>query len=339
MRAMSQINIEDLEAQGPAAHRSAADRFETAFAQDVNARAVVAVDSFGAAMRHALEIAGVGAGDEIITSPYNSRVTHSAILSLGARPVFVDVEEYSLNMNSRLIAGAITGRTKAIVVVHTAGLPADIATIHQIAAEHGLRVIEDAALAFPSEYRGTMVGGTSDFTCFGFHGLGVLCTGNPEWARQCRARSHPVNDALAADSLHHLANAESEWMRRTEIARKYNRAFGELPELQIPADRFDCEHAWNLYMLRLNMERFNIRRGEFFVRLIDQGIDARVHFIPLHVHPFCRETYGYKSEDFPVAYHEHLREVSLPICSDMSDEDADKVIEGVREIVRGSRAG
>lgn len=331
MRAMSQIKIEDLKAQDPAAHRSAVDRFETSFAQNVNARYAVAVDSFGAAMRYALEIAGVGAGDEIITSPYNSRVTHSAILSLGARPVFADVEEYSLNMNSRLIAGAITGRTRAIVPVHTAGLPADITTIHQIAGEHGLHVIEDAALAFPSEYRGTMVGGTSDFTCFGFHGLGVLCAGNPEWARQCRAKSHPLNEAYAADSLHHLANAESEWIRRTEIARMYNHAFGELPELQIPADRFDCEHAWNLYMLRLNLDLLRINRAEFMEELTRRKIDARMHFIPLHVHPYCSDVQSRQPEDFPVAYRESMREVSLPIRSEMTDIDVGDVICAVTE--------
>ena len=125
--------------------------------------------------------------------------------------------------------------------------------------------------------------------------------------------------------------------RRAEIANKYNQAFGELPELQIPADRLDSEHAWHLYMLRLNLDRLKIDRAQFIEELKKRNIGASVHFIPLHLHPYYRETYGYKPEDFPVAYREYLREVSLPIYSKMSDEDVCDVIAAVGDIVEQYR--
>ncbi len=346
MCAMSQIPLELLTCPDPAATGSARDRFEAAFAQMVGAHYAVALDSPSSALRLALEGLGVGSGDEIITSPYNSRVTADAITSVGARPVFVDVEEYSLNINSHLIAGAITARTEAILAVHVAGLPADIPAIHQIAGRHGLRVIEDAAYAFPAEYRGTRVGGVSAFTCFGFQSIsnsdgdhgGMLCTNNIQWAEQCRNSSHRMDNELAAAGLARLSNVRSMWIRRTEIARKYNHAFVEVPELQIPADRFDCEHAWTLYMLRLKLNMLTIDRTQFIEELMGRKIDARVHFIPLHMHPFCIETYGHKSEDFPVACRESMREVSLPISSDMGDEEVERVIVAVGDIVSMYRA-
>ncbi len=325
-----------------ATRTSTLHQLEAAFAQMVGTRNAVAVDSYTTALRLALEAAGVQQGDEVITSPYNSWKAAEAICSLGARPVFVDVEEYSLNINSRLVAGAVSGKTKAILAVHTAGLPADIPTIHQIASMHELRVIEDAAYAFPAEYRGTMVGGASDVTCFGLHeprnsaapNGGILCTNNTPWAEQCRLNPHRMSDALAAAGLEELAQVEAMWTRRTEIARMYNQAFAEMPELQIPADRFDCEHAWHLYMLRLNPDRLRIDRARVVEELKKRNVAASVDFIPLHIHPFSRGMDFYKLEECPVAYREYLREVSLPIHGTMSNDDADSVIGAVNEVVK-----
>jgi len=333
MHALSQVVPQAIKVRDTDLTRSNLDQFESSFAKIIGARHAIAVDSPTTACRLALETVGVGQGEEVITSPYSSTAAAEAILSLGARPAFVDVEEYSLNINSRLIAGAVTDKTKAILAVHTAGLPADIPSIHQIAGMHNLRVVEDATHAFPAEYRGVMVGGASDFTCFGLAASGVACTNNNQWAEQCRLTPLRMNEGMAGIALVQLSQAESIWTRRTEIARRYNHAFEPLPELQIPADRFDCEHAWCLYMLRVNFEQLRIDRAEFVEELRNRNIDADMHFVPLHVHPSYRGKFGCEPDDFHVAYREYLREVSLPIQSKMSDQDVEGVIRGVKDVV------
>jgi dTDP-4-amino-4,6-dideoxygalactose transaminase len=147
-----------------------------------------------------------------------------------------------------------------------------------------------------------------------------------------------MTDIAAAMGLAQLRKAESMWARRNKIADEYNRAFANIPELQIPADDSDFQHAWHLYMLRLNLDMLRIDRARFIEEMKNRNIGCSVHFIPLHIHPYYRETYGYNPEDFPVAYREYMREVSLPIYSKMSDEDVSDVINAVRDIVEKHRA-
>jgi dTDP-4-amino-4,6-dideoxygalactose transaminase len=142
-----------------------------------------------------------------------------------------------------------------------------------------------------------------------------------------------LTDIAAAIGLAQLTKAERMWERRREIAHRYNQAFASVPELQIPPDRNDCQHAWHLYMLRLNQEQLNISRNRFIEKLKARNIGASVHFIPLHLHPYYRNMYSYQPEDFPVAYREYQREVSLPIYSKMSDDDVQDVIEAVLDII------
>jgi dTDP-4-amino-4,6-dideoxygalactose transaminase len=139
-------------------------------------------------------------------------------------------------------------------------------------------------------------------------------------------------DLAAALGLAQLDKAQRMWQRRKEIAERYNQAFEPVPELQIPHDRPDCQHSWHLYMLRLNLDRLRIDRARYVQELKSRNIGTSVHFIPLHLHPYYRETYGYRAEDFPVAYQEYLREISLPIYSIMSDGDVQDVIEAVVDI-------
>jgi dTDP-4-amino-4,6-dideoxygalactose transaminase len=133
--------------------------------------------------------------------------------------------------------------------------------------------------------------------------------------------------------LAQLRKAERMWLRRKAIAERFNQAFAALPELQLPHDRADCRHAWHLYMLRLNLDRLQIDRAQFADEIKRRNIGMSVHFIPLHMHPYYRETYGYQPEDYPVAYGEFLREVSLPIYSKMSDADVQDVIDAILDIV------
>ncbi|NTU79986.1 MAG: DegT/DnrJ/EryC1/StrS family aminotransferase [Chloroflexales bacterium] len=344
-------------------------QFEAAFAAAVGAEHAVAVNSCTAAMHLALHAIGLRRGDEVITTPYTFAATAEVIRYFDARPVFVDVDAASLNIRPDLIEAAITPRTRAILPVHIAGLPADLDEIQAIACSHDLPVIEDAAHAFPSRYKGQMIGGLSDFTCFSFYATktlttgegGMLCTNSSRWAEQCRIMAlhgiskdawkrytaegswyyeilapgykYNMTDLSAAMGLAQLSKTERMLRRRQEIARCYSLAFADLPALQLPHDRPDCQHSWHLYTLRLNLDRLRISRAMFIEELKQRGIGASVHFIPLHLHPYYRETYSYQPEDFPVAHREYAREISLPIYSRMSDGDIQSVIDAVCDIV------
>jgi perosamine synthetase len=344
-------------------------QFEAEFAAAVGAKHAIAVNSCTAAMHLALEAIGLRRGDEVITTPYTFAATAEVIRYFDARPVLVDVDERCLNMRADLLEAAITGQTRALMPIHIAGLPADLDAIHAVARQHGLPVIEDAAHAFPTKYQGRMIGNLSDLTCFSFYATktlttgegGMVCTEDDTLAERCRIMAlhgiskdawkrytaegswyyeiiapgykYNMTDVAAAMGLAQLHKAERMWRRRTEIAALFNRAFGELPQLQIPHDRADCQHAWHLYMLRLNLDRLRIGRAEFVEELKRRNIGVSVHFIPLHIHPYYREAYSYRHEDFPVAYREYQREISLPIYSRMTDVDVSDVVDAVSQIV------
>lgn len=347
--------------------------FEAAFASAVGAKHAIAVNSCTAAMHLALEAVGVGQGDEVITTPYTFAATAEVIRYFQATPVFVDVDPVTLNIRPGLIEKAITSHTRAILPVHIAGLPAEMDEIHAVAERHGLPVIEDAAHAFPSKYKGRMVGSLSDITCFSFYATktittgegGMICTDDDDWAERCRVMSlhgiskdawkrytaegtwyyeivapgykYNMTDIAAAMGLAQLRKAEAMWTRRVAIARRYSQAFAGLGDLTLPADRADCQHAWHLYMLRLDPDSLSINRAEFMEELRRRNIGASVHFIPLHIHPYYRDTFCYNPADFPVSYNEYLREVSLPIYSRMDDGEVDDVIDAVKAIVLSSR--
>jgi perosamine synthetase len=213
------------------------------------------------------------------------------------------------------------------------------------------------------------------FTCFSFYATKTLTTGeggmivtdDDEWAERCRIMSlhgishdawnryaaegswyyeivapgfkYNLTDVAAAMGLAQLRKVERMWARRAEIARRYTAAFGQMPELQPPAEATaGDQHAWQLYILRLNLDRLRLDRARFMQELRARNIGASVHFIPLHLHPYYRDTYGYQPEDFPVAHREYWRLVSLPIYSRMSDRDVQDVIEAVGDIVEQNRA-
>ena len=345
-------------------------QFEAEFASAVGAKHAIAVNSCTAAMHLALEAIGLRRGDEVITTPYTFAATAEVVRYFDARPIFVDVDARTFNMRPDLLEASITPRTKAIIPIHIAGLPAEMDDILEVATRHNLPVIEDAAHAFPTHYKGRIIGSLSQFTCFSFYATktlttgegGMICTDNDEWAERCRIMAlhgiskdawkrytaegswyyeiiapgykYNMTDIAAAMGLAQLQKAERMRDRRRAIAEQFNRVFRELPAVQIPDDRDDCQHAWHLYMLRLNLNHLDIDRARFADELKQRNIGVSVHFIPLHLHPYYRETYGYQPEDFSVAYHEYLREVSLPIYSKMSDADVKDVIEAVLEIVQ-----
>ncbi len=357
-----------------------AKQFEAEFAAAVGARHGIAVNSCTAAMHLALEAIGLGPGDEVITTPYTFAATAEVVRYFDARPVFVDVDPRSLNLRPELVEAVVTPRTRAIIPTHIAGLPVDLAPIYEIAAHRGLAVIEDAAHAFPAQYRGRLIGSrvrpdVRSAVCFSFYATktittgegGMICTDDNEIADRCRIMAlhgisrdawkrytaegswyyeiiapgykYNMTDVAAAMGLAQLRKADTMWRRRCEIAEEYTRAFGMQPELEVPYDRPDSQHAWHLYMLRLNLDKLDIDRAQFMDELKTRKIGASVHFIPLHLHPYYRETYAYTPQDFPSAYREYQREVSLPIYSKMTEADVRDTIAAVLDITsRYSRA-
>jgi len=339
--------------------------FEAAFAERVGAKHAIAVNSATAAMHLALEAAGLQVGDEVITTTMTFAATAEVVRYFNAKPVLVDIDRTTLNIDAGQIEAAITPRTKAIVPVHVAGQAADLDAVHEFAQRHGLTVIEDAAHALPTVYKGRMVGAISDFTAFSFYATKTLATGeggmittnNDEWAERCRIMSlhgiskdawkrytsegswyyeivapgfkYNMTDVAAALGLVQLSKLDQMNARRQAIARAYDTAFRVHPALEPPTTSPDSTHPYHLYILRLNLDALRIDRNTFIEQLRAANIGVSVHWIPLHMHPYYRDTYGYRPDDFPVAHAEYQRMISLPIYSAMTDKDVSDVIAAV----------
>ncbi|TMF47912.1 MAG: DegT/DnrJ/EryC1/StrS family aminotransferase [Chloroflexi bacterium] len=344
-------------------------RFEREFARKVDAPYAVAVNSATAAMHLALDAIGLQPGDEVIVPVYTFTASAEVIIYFRARPVFVDVDPVTCNLNPLRLEKCITPRTRAIIVVHIAGLPAEMDSILSIARAHNLPVIEDAAHAFPTRYRGRMIGSMGDLTAFSFYATktlstgegGMLTTANAEYAERASMQSlhgisrdawkrysaegswyyeviqagykYNMTDIAAALGLHQLARCDWLLERRQTIAKRYTEVFSQWPELVTPPDPPHVEHAWHLYMLRLQLDRLTITRDAFIQELARANIGTSVHFIPLHLHPFYRETCQLVPGDFPVALDIYQRVISLPIYPGMSDDDVEDVIAAIGRII------
>lgn len=342
--------------------------FEEEFAKYVGAKHAIAVNSATAAMHIALEAAGIQAGDEVITTTFTFAATAEVVRYFNAKPILVDIDPVTLNIDVDQVAQTVTPRTKAVIPVHVGGHAANLTAIQQIADQYGLVVIEDAAHALPTHYKGQLIGSISDFTAFSFYATktlatgegGMLTTDNDEWADRCRVMSlhgiskdawnryasegswyyeiiapgfkYNMTDVAAALGLVQLSKLERMNRRRMEIAHQYDAAFNVHPALEPPTISPDSTHPYHLYVLRLNLDALTIDRSIFIEHLRTANIGVSVHWIPLHMHPYYRETYGYEPEDFPVAYAQFQRIISLPIYSAMSDQDVADVITAVTQI-------
>jgi len=349
-------------------------QFEAEFARSAGAKHAIAVNSCTAALHLALEAIGLAQGEEVLIPATTFASTAEVVRYFNARPVIVDVEPDTLCLNPALAKEAITERTRAIIPVHLAGLMADMVKLRAIADAHGLSVIEDAAHSVPTVYRERPENSLGDFVCYSFYATktlttgegGMICTENDSWAERCRIMSlhgisrdawkrytnegswyyeiiapgfkYNMTDIAAAMGLAQLRKVERMWQRRKEISERYTAEFQELPELQTPERHSsNGNHAWHLYILRLNLSRLKIDRDRFIDELKAQNIGTSVHFIPLHLHPYYRRNYGYKPEDMPVAYEEYQRVISLPIYSRMSDQDVSDVVAAVKETIARHR--
>lgn len=350
-----------------------AKEFEAEFAKFVGASHAVAVNSGTAALHLALAAIGIREGDEVIVPTMTFAATAEVVLYLGARPVLVDCEPDTLNIDPARLEAALTSRTKAIIPVHFGGQPCDMGRILDFARDRRLRVIEDAAHALPARYQNEMIGAMGDITCFSFYATKTITTGeggmatteNPEWAESMRVLSlHGINhdawkrysaegswyyevlcpgykynltDVAASLGIEQLKKCNAFFAARKRIAEAYNDGFADLPEVVTPACRPGLQHAWHLYVIQLDLDRLTITRKEFIEELKMANIGTSVHFIPLHLHPYYRDQFGYRPDDFANAACAFERIISLPIYPKMTDGDVDDVICAVRSIVEKHR--
>ena len=347
-------------------------RFEEEFRASVGARHAVAVNSCTAGMHLSLLAAGIGPGDEVITSTLTFCSTANVILHVGATPIFADVCADDLDIDPADIERRITSRTRAIMPVHYAGQACRMDKIMELARSYNLKVIEDAAHCAGASYRESPIGTIGDASVFSFYAIknlttgegGMVTTNDDElaakvrilrnqgldanaWSRYTAAGSpfyavlmpgfnYRMTDVQASLGLHQLRRLPEFNKRRAEIVVRYNRAFAELPEVETPAVRPEAGMNWHLYVVRLS--GLNLTRDEVVDELKKRGIGSAVHFLPVHMHPYYRERFGYERGAYPVAEREFERILSLPLTPQMSDADADRVVHALEEIVAAYRA-
>jgi len=346
--------------------------FEKQFAAYVGAKHAVGVSSCTAALHLALDAIGLKQGDEVLVPTTTFTSTAEVVCYFKAKPVLVDVDAKTLCMDPVDAERRITEKTRAVIPVHYAGQPCDMDVIRDMAKRHGLRVIEDAAHALPASYHGVRIGAISELTAFSFYATKTLTTGeggmittdNDElatrmrmmrlhgigrdaWKRYSAAGSwfyevldsgfkYNLTDIQSAIGIVQLGKCDQMRDARAKIAHRYSEAFAPERALQVPTIMEGCETAWHIYPLRLNLEELSITRSEMIEKLKERGVGTSVHFIPLHMHPYYKNTYGYREEDFPVASKQYQRYLSLPMFPGMTESQIDYVIENVLEITRSA---
>ena len=344
-----------------------AKRFEEEFAQFIGIPYALAVNSCTAGLHLALEAVGIQPGDQVITTPYTFTATAEVIRYLGAKPLFVDIDPRTFNIDCQQVSDLLeqVSGIKAILPVHFGGQACDMSAILALANRYSLKVVEDAAHALPTYYQGRLIGSLGDITVYSFYVTKTLATGeggmvvtaNPDYAERIRLmRLHGINrevfdrneawfyevvapgfkynltDIAAALGIHQLHKAQAFLQRRSAIAARYTAGLAGLP-VQTPYLHPDSTHAWHLYVIQLKLEDLTIDRNTFIKKMTTAGIGTSVHFIPLHLQQYWRENYQLQPTDFPVAIQVYQRAVSLPIYPCMSDSDVEQVIMTVQQIL------
>lgn len=334
--------------------------FERKVADYVGAKYAVAVCNGTAALHIACLAAGIEAGDEVVTTPITFAASANCALYCGADPVFADIDPLTYNIDPKEVEKCITSRTKAIIPVHYTGQPCDMDAITEIARKHNLTVIEDAAHALGAVYNGRKIGSISDMTCFSFHPVkpvttgegGMVVTQDEElYRRLLLFRSHGITrdedlltdnqgswyyqqqllgynyritDISCALGVSQMDKLDGFLEKRRAIARRYDQAFAGVDGIQTPEQMEDCESGWHLYMIQL----LNQDRKEVFEALRAAGIGVNVHYIPVYAHPYYQE-HGYAGVHCPHGEEFYRRAISLPIYPGLTQEQQDYVIEQV----------
>ncbi|MGP0593510.1 DegT/DnrJ/EryC1/StrS family aminotransferase [Nitrospira sp. T9] len=345
-------------------------RFETDFADYKGIPYTAAVNSCTAALHLSILAAGLGRGDEVITTALTFCATINAIIHSGATPVLADVDAYTMNIDPNDIERHITPRTRAIVPVHFAGRPCDMDAIMDIAERHQLKVIEDCAHAIETEYKGRKAGTFGDFGCFSFYVTKNIVTGEggmviarksediariktlalhgmsqDAWSRfsdsgykhyfvtECGFK-YNMMDIQAAIGIHQLKRVEQCWKRRETIWQKYNQTFNTLP-IAIPESvEPHTRHAFHLYTILIDEKESGISRDAFLSAMTAAKIGVGVHYLSIPEHPYYQETFGWKPEDYPHAMQIGRQTVSLPISAKLSDRDVEDVIKAVTQAIK-----
>lgn len=340
------------------------EEFENRISKYCKAKYAVTVSSGTAALYSAYKVAGIGFGDEVITTPLTFAATTNCLIHLGGKPVFVDIQEDTLNIDPKKIEKKITKNTKAIVPVDFAGHPCDYDEIRRIAKKHKLFIIEDAAHALGSEYKGRKIGSFADLTILSFHPVkaistgegGAVLTNKKDFYEKLKIfRNHGIvkkpkkggwyyeienpglnlriTDFQCALGLNQLKKIDKFIKRRREIAAKYNKAFKNVEEIILPVERKDVKSAWHIYIIQLRLDKLKVGRREIFETFKKEGLGVQVHYLPLHLQPFYRKKFGYKKGDFPVAERYYQRAITLPLFPKMKNEEINKVIKTVKKII------
>lgn len=343
--------------------------FEKRFAEYLGVKHAIALNSCTAGLHISLLCADIKPGDEVIVPSFTFCATANTVIHCGAKPIFVDIDPETLCIDANKIEGEITPKTKAIVPVHYAGLSCDMDKITAIAQKYNLFVSEDAAHAIYSTYKGKNIGTISDTTSFSFYATknlatgegGMITTNNDEIAEKVRIMSlhgmsraawnrynkggswyyeveypgfkYNMTDLQAALGLHQLAKLETMQNIRTKYAQMYNEAFKDLPGITIPKQVEGNRHAWHLYTLRINHDILSINRNEFIEKLNELDIGTSVHFIPVHMHPYYRKTFGCNEGDLPVTEKIFNEILSIPLYPGMTEDDVEYIINSIKTIV------
>ena len=344
------------------------NKFENAFCDYIGSKYAIALNSCTAALHLSMLVSGVSTGDEVITTPMTFAATANAILHTGAKPIFVDVEKDSMNIDPSLIEKAISPKTKAILPVHFAGRPCNMDHIMEIAQKNNLLVIEDAAHAVEAKYKGKKIGNIGDMTCFSFYVTknlvtgegGMITTNNEEWSKKIKIRAlhgmtsdarmryanenykhyqviapgfkYNMMDIQASLGIHQLKRLDKNFDRRKEIWNIYNKAFENLP-VTTPSEEKDTVHGRHLYTLLLDLDNLKISRDEFLGEIVRENIGVGVHFISLHLQPYFKETFGLKKDDFPNSAFISERTVSIPFSAKLTEKDVQDVINAITKVL------
>lgn len=349
--------------------------FEQAFARFVGSRYAVAVSNASAALHLSLLALGVGPGDEVITTPLTFVSTANAIVHAGATPVFADIDPETLNIDPVEVARRISRRTKVILPVHYSGQPCDMEALTKLARAHRLWLVEDASHAIGAFVGKRPIGTIGDLTCFSFHPVknmttaegGMITTGHEHLAVRLRAlRFHGfaedyltrskqqrfhyprmrvlgfkcvMTDLQAAIGLHQLKKLPQFIARRAVLAQAYNRQLRSIPEICCPVVRSGVTSAWHLYPARLRLGKLTCSRDKFIQALQLEGISASVHYLPVHLHPYYAERFGFRKGDFPNAERAYEELVSIPLFPRMSGQDLCDVVKAIKRLAEYFRRG
>ena len=344
-------------------------RFEEELGHYFNAPHALALSSATAGLHLVLAALELKPGDEVITTPMTFAATLNTIVLAGGRPVLVDVEPDTYNMDVTRLAKAITKRTRAIMPVHFAGLPVDLDPLYELADRHGLRVIEDAAHAIGTEYKGRRIGAFGDIQVFSFHPNKNMTTGEggcvvtrddklaekiallrfhgmdrEAWNRFGKSGSphyeivtpgykYNMMDIQAAIGLHQLPALDGFIKRRTELALRYQKIFSDWPQWTRPGTpKFSHRHAWHLYAPLINPAVAGMDRDAFMQGMKARNIGTGLHYRAVHLYPYYRENFRFNPGDFPIAESIGDRIVSLPLFPGLSETDQDRAITAMADL-------